>query len=89
MLSFCDETSATGASQLGRALRSLSNGVGRLGRKRLHVEEIDGEKARTSRLADAFIRAGFRAGYRGLELDRLREDMEADETEVVESGQGD
>ena len=39
--------------------------------KRLSVDEIDGEAARSSALADAFVRAGFRAGYRGLEIDRM------------------
>ena len=57
---------------LERALRALVAGVGRLGKKRLDVEQIDGEKARTSQLLDAFVRAGFRVGYRGLEVDRLR-----------------
>jgi hypothetical protein len=70
VLSFCDETTAAGASQLDRALRSLVKAVRRMGLKRLQIEEIDGEKARSSPLADAFCRAGFRAGYRGIELDR-------------------
>jgi ATP-dependent Lhr-like helicase len=92
VLCFCDETTDAGHSQLERALRGLANGVGRLGRLgpigkgQLRVEEIDGEKARSSRLADAFVRAGFRAGYRGLELDRRDDVRTPDPSEVVESG---
>lgn len=86
VLTFCDETTDSGASRLERALRSLARGVGRLGKAQLRVEEIDGEKARSSRLSDAFVRAGFRAGYRGLELDRLGDRMTPDPDEVVESG---
>ena len=71
VLCFCDESSESGASRLERGLRSLSNAVQHLGLKRLCVESIDGENARSSPLAAAFVRAGFRAGYRGLELDRL------------------
>jgi hypothetical protein len=67
---FEDAADASHADRLDRALRALSRGLGRLGRSRLTVEEIDGEKARGSALADAFIRAGFRVGYRGLEIDR-------------------
>jgi len=58
--------------RLDAALRALAAGAGRLGLKRIQVEEIDGEKARSSALAEAFVRAGFRAGYRGFEVDRLR-----------------
>ena len=70
VLSFCDETSDSGGSRLERGLRSFAASVERLGQKQLRVEEIDGEKARSSKLADAFGRAGFRVGYRGLEIDR-------------------
>ena len=69
MLSFEDETTEAGSSRLDRALRSLVASVIRLGGRQIRVEEIDGHGARGSRLADAFVRAGFRAGYRGLELD--------------------
>lgn len=71
VLCFVDETTQEGASQIERALRALVVGAERLGRKRLRIEEIDGARARSSPLADAFLRAGFRPGYRGFEIDRL------------------
>ena len=51
-----------------RALRALL-----LDRRRraLRIERIDGESALTSPLRDAFLRAGFRADYKGLTLDRF------------------
>jgi ATP-dependent Lhr-like helicase len=70
VLCFIDETTEKGASQLARSLRALVMGAGRLSGKQFCVEEIDGERARVSALAEAFVRAGFRAGYRGLEVDR-------------------
>ncbi len=91
IVSFEDESEASGAERLDHALRALARGVGRIGRKRLSVEEIDGETARASALGDAFVRAGFRAGYRGLEIDRLPSTDEnladaADEDELIEIG---
>jgi ATP-dependent Lhr-like helicase len=68
-LTFEDDATPSGRTRLDRALRALVADSARLGRKRLHLEEIDGEKARGSGLADAFLRAGFRAGHRGLEFD--------------------
>jgi len=53
------------------ALAALVPGLTRLGRRRLVVGEIDGEPARQSSLFERLVEAGFRAGYRGLELDRL------------------
>ena len=85
VLSFIDETSDSGASQIERALRRLSTGVSRLGLRRLRIEEIDGEKARSSRLAAAFVGAGFRAGYRGLEIDRLADSSQPRTDELMES----
>ena len=70
VLSFLDETTAEGSLRFARALRALIAGMARLGRRRLSIEEIDGEKARSSGWADAFVQAGFRAGYRGFEMDR-------------------
>jgi hypothetical protein len=64
------ETAPRGEAALERALRTLVAGIDRLGLKRLDVEEIDGERARSSPLVDAFVRAGFRVGYRGLEVER-------------------
>ena len=70
VLTFPSETTEEGDERLARALRALVAGIARLGTKRLSIEEIDGEKARSSGLADAFGRAGFRMGYRGFEIDR-------------------
>jgi hypothetical protein len=70
VLCFEDASDPVGVERLDRAIRALARGVGRIGRKRLSIEEIDGEKARLSSLADGFVRAGFRAGYRALEIDR-------------------
>jgi len=72
VLTFLDETTDVGAMRLARALRALVAGIARLGTKRLSIEEIDGEKARSSGLAKAFLHAGFRAGYRGFEIDKPR-----------------
>ena len=54
------------------ALRALAAGAERLGVKRLAVEQIDGEPARSAGLAPVFEQAGFRVGYRGYEIERLR-----------------
>ncbi len=72
------------AERLDAALRALLRGLGRLGLSRLSIEEIDGEKARGSALAGGFIRAGFRVGYRGLEIDRASgsSSIEDEEREV-------
>jgi len=70
VLTFLDETTEEGAERLERALRALVVGVARLGIKRLSIETIDAERARSSDLAEAFTRAGFRAGYRGFEMER-------------------
>jgi ATP-dependent Lhr-like helicase len=61
------------AARLRCALRGLVRDASRLGRKRISVEEIDGEKARVSALREAFLDAGFRSGYRGLELEVERD----------------
>ncbi|HEY8120480.1 MAG TPA: DEAD/DEAH box helicase [Myxococcota bacterium] len=52
---------------IARALRALfaDRSV-----SQLRLEEIDGESAPESALAVALVRAGFRRGYRGLELER-------------------
>jgi ATP-dependent Lhr-like helicase len=70
-LCFEDETDEGGAARLAIALRAFVGSSVRLGRGRRVVEEIDAEPARRSGLAPLFVRAGFRSGYRGLELDRL------------------
>jgi ATP-dependent Lhr-like helicase len=68
--SFKSETTEEGDLRFERALCALASDGARLGRPHLCIEEIDGEKARSSRFADAFVRAGFRVGYRGFEIDR-------------------
>jgi len=80
VLCFDDEERDEGRMRIEAALRSWIAGVGRIGRGRLALEEIDGERARSSALAPFFVRSGFRAGYRGLELDRVgfeRDDLES------------
>jgi ATP-dependent Lhr-like helicase len=72
ILTFPEETTEEAEPRLERALRALVAGIGRLGAKRISIEEIDGEKARSSGLADVFGHAGFRMGYRGFEIDRPR-----------------
>jgi ATP-dependent Lhr-like helicase len=71
VLSFDTPLENSGSERLDAALRILAAGAARLGLKRIQVEEIDGEKARSSALAGAFVSAGFRVGYRGFEVDRL------------------
>jgi ATP-dependent Lhr-like helicase len=71
VLTFLDETTEEGADRLAHALGALAAGLERLGKKRLSIEEIDGERARSSGLANRFVQAGFRAGYRGFEMDRV------------------
>jgi ATP-dependent Lhr-like helicase len=70
VLTFLDEAMEPGSMRLERALRALVAGIVRLGTKRLAIEEIDGEKARSSGLAEALVDAGFRLAYRGFEIDR-------------------
>jgi len=57
--------------RLARAVAALPGALlsGRQ-RRTLRVEEIDGEPAARSPWAELFASAGFRPGYRGLELDR-------------------
>jgi ATP-dependent Lhr-like helicase len=59
------------ADRLARAARALA-GSGRTPRaRRLRIEQIDGEEAVSSPHAEVFLQAGFRRGYKGLELDRI------------------
>ncbi len=55
------------ADLAARALHRLFHDRSRSG---LRIETIDGVAAAASPLAEAFLRAGFRSGYKGLELDR-------------------
>ncbi len=61
-------------SRLERGVRALVRDMDRLVAGGLRIEEIDGERALSSALAGVFLRAGFREGYRGLEIERLRAD---------------
>jgi len=58
------------ARRLERAARALRGLFRQRGRASLRIEEIDGEPAPRSAHAAAFLAAGFRAGYKGLSLDR-------------------
>jgi len=52
------------------AARALAVTLGPRHRKGLRVETIDAEPAASAPAAEAFVRTGWRRGYRGLELDR-------------------
>ena len=81
---FEDESDPGGSKRLARALRSLVAGVSLLGKKGLLVETIDGERARASDRSEAFVRAGFRVGYRGLEIDRSSRGLGSDGPDEVD-----
>ena len=68
--SFVSDGVASDADRIVVAARALGRPGPRFPRKGLRVEEIDGEAAARSPLAAGFLRGGFRAAYRGLELDR-------------------
>ncbi len=55
-----------------RTARALRDGAGDLRRGVLRIEQIDGEAATASAFVEIFLQAGFRRGYRGLELERTR-----------------
>ena len=55
------------ATTVARALRGVFRDRAR---GTLRIEEIDGAPADTSEWAEAFVAAGYRRGYKGLELDR-------------------
>ncbi len=57
--------------RLESAARALAAAGRRRGAERLRIEQIDGEEAAASPFVEAFLAAGFRRGYKGLELDRL------------------
>jgi len=62
-----DAADPEAATRIARALRGV---LRERARGTLRIEEIDGVAADASPWADAFVAAGFRPGYRGLELDR-------------------
>jgi ATP-dependent Lhr-like helicase len=70
LLAFVDTSREEEAARLVAALRRLARDFPRLGLRRLAVEEIDGEPVRTSAAAGRFVEAGYRAGYRGFEVER-------------------
>ena len=72
VLCFDDEATPPGEARIEAAARKLAAQAARFGRGGLRIDEIDGERARQSTLAPLFVRAGFRAGYRGLEVDAAR-----------------
>ncbi|MDJ0787194.1 MAG: DEAD/DEAH box helicase [Myxococcota bacterium] len=65
--SLLPEHEARNDALAARALRSLFRERSRTG---LRLEQIDAEPATRSARAVAFLEAGFRTGYKGLELDR-------------------
>jgi ATP-dependent Lhr-like helicase len=56
--------------QAARVARALHGLFRQRDRSILRIEAIDGVEATLSPMAEAFIRAGFRSGYKGLELER-------------------
>jgi ATP-dependent Lhr-like helicase len=69
-LTFPPSGSAEPDRLLERAAVALRDLFRQRRRAALRVETIDAEAAPTSRWADAFLRAGFRADYKGLVLER-------------------
>ena len=82
VLCFEDEADAVGAERIERAFRAFARGLPRLGKSRVSLEDIDGENARSSALSEACVRAGFRAGYRGLEIERVFDSATSEGPEV-------
>ncbi len=62
---------------LVQAARGLGRAAHLVRRRGLRIETIDGESATESALAETFVRAGYRRGYKGLELDRFAEPPKA------------
>jgi ATP-dependent Lhr-like helicase len=59
------------AERVAAAVRALARAARAAGGRRLRVERIDDAEAAASPWAPVFVEAGFRRGYKGLELDRL------------------
>jgi len=72
VLSFEDPATREGEARIEQGLRTLVRSLSRLGKGRVEIHEVDGEKPRSSSLADLFPRAGFRIGYRGFEAEAPR-----------------
>lgn len=64
-----DREIADEEERLLAGMRALAAGARILGVKRLAVEQVDGGPARESTIARLFERVGFRAGYRGFEVE--------------------
>ena len=60
VLSFEDPATRKGEARIEQGLRTLVHSLSRLGKGRVEIREVDGEKPRSSALADLFPRAGFR-----------------------------
>ena len=73
VLVFEGEESEARTARIDQGLRALVRSIPRLGKSRIEIQEIDGEKPRASGLAERFVRAGFRAGYRGFEAEAPRD----------------
>ena len=58
------------ATRMARAAGALARSGPGSRLRRLRIERIDGRAAADSPFAEAFLQAGFRRGYKGLELDR-------------------
>ncbi len=72
VLSLADPETEAGIARIEQGLRAFARSLGRLGKTRVEVQEVDGEKPREAAWAEAFARAGFRAGYRGFEAELPR-----------------
>ncbi len=72
LLSFATLADGSAEARMLAALHALAASMSRLGVKRLAVEQVDGEAARSATFAALFLRAGFREGYRGYEIERTR-----------------
>jgi ATP-dependent Lhr-like helicase len=66
------------AAALARAAGALQRLFAERRRASLRLEQIDGEPALRSPLADVFAKAGFRADYKGLVLDRYEAQRSSD-----------
>ena len=72
LLSFATSELESGEARLLAAIHALVAGMGRLGVRRMAIEQVDGEPARNAPFAALFLQAGFREDYRGYEIERTR-----------------
>jgi len=73
VFSFATREPHRDAERLAASVRALVHAARgpRTERRGLRIERIDGDEAAASPIATVFVEAGFRRGYKGLELDRL------------------